>query len=194
MKKSTILNKGKSIILSPEILDKIRKNKLKTIIIPVFNKEIYEPGELLYCKESYYVIPIKYKDDIKLGSKDYVIDNGFIYLYDNSASKILKSDDVKFFSIKQCAKNRTRTYLNVVSSCICNIDSVSNSESMMKSLNCKNKENLIILWDNTINYYLDLNTRNELHKIRLYKQQYSFENNPMVQVLTIDNVTSTLND
>lgn len=190
MKKSTILNKGKSIILSPEILDKIRKNKLKTIIIPVFNKEIYEPGDLLYCKESYYVIPIKYKDDIKLGSKDYVIDNGFIYLYDSSASKILKSDDVKFFSIKQCAKNRTRTYLNVVSSCICNIDSVSNSESMMKSLNCKNKENLIILWDNTINYYLDLNTRNELHKIRLYKQQYSFENNPMVQVLTIDNITT----
>jgi hypothetical protein len=65
---------------------------------------------------------------------------------------------------------------------------------MMKSLNCKNKENLIILWDNTINYYLALNTRNELHKIRLYKQQYSFENNPMVQVLTIDNITSTLND
>ena len=51
MRRSTLLNKSKGILLTTEIVDKIINNEIKSVIIPVTNRNLYSNKDILYCKE-----------------------------------------------------------------------------------------------------------------------------------------------
>lgn len=199
MKKSTVLNKGRSIIISPKILEKIRANKLNTIILPITNKELYEYGDYLYCKESIIAIPNSNVETISFIKTNFkpkieniveeTYSDGYTYFYNltnNKVKKYIESHNDKFYSVKQCPKDLSRTFLKVNTSCVCDVKSLS--DDMLKSLNCKDIKDLIKLWDDIVNYYLDINTKNESQKTKLYKSSYCYDSNPMVQIINVDNI------
>lgn len=51
MRRSTLLNKSKGILLTTEIVDKILNDEIKSVIIPVTNRNLYSNNDILYCKE-----------------------------------------------------------------------------------------------------------------------------------------------
>ena len=138
MRRSTLLNKSKAIILNNHIVDKILNNKLTTVIMPVINKNLFSANDILYCKESVYVVPLNIAEEFekKNDIERNLSDKTFSYYY---TEKILNLNDFSGV-VKSNTKNTCRCFIKVTKSVLCKTDYIT--DDIAKSLGFENKKEL----------------------------------------------------
>lgn len=183
MKKSTLLNKGQPIILTTEIINKIINKEIVSIIVPVTNKSNLNNDDYLYCKEPITVVPLESIEDFKSNSNlNYIEYNDKCYFY-GDIDQDVKMASFKSLPAKQTPKDITRLFLKINSSYICNIKSVN--KEALQSFGCSDKKSFINLWESIVYTYL-CSTQNSKTRNNLYKNHFSYKNNPLVQIITFD--------
>ena len=187
MRRSTLLNKSKSIILNNHIVDNILNNTLTTIIMPVTNKNLYSANDILYCKESVYVVPLSITEEFekKNNIERTSFDETYSYYY---TEKILDLNDFSGV-VKSNTKNNCRCFIKVTKSVLCNTDYIT--DDIAKSLGFENKKELAESYNSYIKYYLDMTCKNECQKVNLFKNIYQFNKNPDIQLVSFERLESS---
>ena len=185
MKKTTLLNKGRPLILTSEQSKNIQNEIISAIITPLTNKELFKPGEYIYCKEPTIIVPTDHKEDF---ISKYNLDNsmefkGKCYFY----GSIIVDEEFYIPTIsKQMPKDVSRLFLKLTSAYTCNIKSLINT-STMKLIGCNTEEELESLWETIIDNYL-YSTKNDKLRNKLSKTLYYYDNDPIVQVIIFDKI------
>ena len=149
------------------------------------NKELFKPGEYIYCKEPTILVPSEKKEDFM---SDYnILDNvefkGKCYFYGD-----INTEDKNYISYisKQMPKDISRLFLRLTSAYTCNIKSLVNTD-IMGIIGCQTEEELRNLWETTVDNYL-YSTKSDKLRHKLSKTTYYYNNDPIVQVIIFDRV------
>lgn len=157
MKYTTLQGRSKPIILSNKQSNNII-NKIQTsFIVPITHKYVYVANDYLYVKEP-------------------AINANTSILFTN-----VNSTDINYIKSGKLQKNQSRLFLKVVGAKNTNFNNVT--ECDLQHLNCTSINDLISLWNNTINTYSENYNVNLRSKFINYN---NISNNPNVQICDVE--------